>query len=250
MKTPTAFLLLTLSLVVGGCIDTKDVGVESDASSGGSAGEGSAGSMTSGASESGSSGSASSGTTASGTATATESGTATATTQTGGETGVVTMATATASDSDTDTFGGSESSTGSDTDGGGEQALCEDSGGAWDVKSCGHYTCGLGPDCDAIVPGCNCGVGSSFVEGSGCEPSEDCEGVEFACGPELTCSAPSQFCDVFFPGVKGADVSYNCQPTPETCADAYTCACIDTDIMADECEEGPEGGVTISLVGA
>lgn len=251
MKTSTLLLSLSLSLVATGCIETKDVGVESDASSGGSSSDESGAPMTSGAGASetaSTSGPTSDTVTASGTATttATDSGTATEATQSGGDTGVVTMATATASDSDTDTAGGSESSSGSDTDGGGEQVLCEDSGGIWDVGSCGHYTCGLPPECAAVVPGCDCGVGSTFVEGAdgGCGPSEECEVVAFACGPDLTCSAPTEFCDVLIPGVPGATTSYDCLDTPDSCSDAYTCGCVGG---AGDCEKGPEGGLTVTI---
>ncbi len=237
MKTSTLFLALTLSLVAGGCIDTKDVGVESDASSGGSSSEGSGASMTSGASETATTASAS-------TDTVTASGTATTTAgETGTETGVGSTGLVTMTSGETDTFGGSDSS-GSETDGGEEQVQCEDSGGVWDLKSCGHYTCGLLPDCDAVIPGCDCGVGSTFVEGVGCEQSDDCEAVAFSCGPELTCNAPGQFCDVLIPGVKGAETSYDCLDTPDSCADAYTCGCIGG---AGDCEKGVDGGLTVTV---
>lgn len=239
MKTPTLLLSLTLSLVAGGCIDTKDVGVESDASSGGS--------TSAGASESKS--------TSGSTAELDGSGTASMTAATA-STGAVDLST-TGSDSGGSTgagmtsIQGSDASTQGDTETFAEQPQCEDSGGFWDETSCGHYTCGLAPECAAIVPGCDCGAGSTFVEGGGggCQPSEECDAVEFACGPELTCSAPSEFCDVFFPGVKGADTTYGCEPTSDTCSEAYTCACLNADIAGD-CEEGATGGITISLAGA
>ena len=240
MKTSTLLLSLTLSLVAAGCIATKDVGVESDASSGGSSSEGSGASMTSGASAAGStSGAASDTVTASGTATTTAAGS-----ESGAETEVGETTLFEGTESSSGTESSTESSTGSDTDGGGEQVQCEDSGGIWEVMSCGHYTCGLPPECAAIVPGCDCGVGSTFVEGAGCEPSKDCEAVAFGCGPELTCSAPTQFCDVLIPGVKGAETSYDCLDTPDSCSDAYTCGCIGG---AGDCEKGLEGGLTVTL---
>ena len=159
--------------------------------------------------------------TASGTATTTASGTATAASQTGGETEVDTMATATTTAGDTDSVGGSESSSGADTDGGDEQVLCEHSGGVWDLKSCGHYTCGLAPDCDAVVPGCDCGVGSTFAVKVGCFPSPGCEPVEFACGGDTNnCSAPGEYCEFW-----GASVT--CLATPDECEGSYTCSCLE-----------------------
>ena len=54
------------------------------------------------------------------------------------------------------------------------QALCEDTGGEWDESACGHYTCGRFPDCDAIIPGCNCGEGRNFNEARGCFEDREC----------------------------------------------------------------------------
>lgn len=61
-----------------------------------------------------------------------------------------------------------------ETDGGDAAALCENTGGIWDENSCGHYKCGNVPDCDAIIPGCNCGTGASFKEGTGCADDPTC----------------------------------------------------------------------------
>jgi hypothetical protein len=44
-----------------------------------------------------------------------------------------------------------------------ELSLCESTGGVWESGSCGHYTCGQPPDCDAIIPGCNCGPDGNFT---------------------------------------------------------------------------------------
>lgn len=49
-----------------------------------------------------------------------------------------------------------------------EEEVCWVSGGFWDLGSCGHYPCGVPPDCDAIIPGCNCGPALTFQPGSGC----------------------------------------------------------------------------------
>jgi hypothetical protein len=55
-----------------------------------------------------------------------------------------------------------------------EEVLCEDTGGIWDLGSCGHYVCGQVPDCDAIVPGCDCGPARSFEAGTGCFDDPSC----------------------------------------------------------------------------
>ena len=54
-----------------------------------------------------------------------------------------------------------------------EQTLCVQSGGVWDPGSCGHYPCGQFPDCDAIIPGCDCGPGRNFGPG-GCFDDASC----------------------------------------------------------------------------
>jgi hypothetical protein len=68
--------------------------------------------------------------------------------------------------------------------------LCERTGGIWDPNSCGHYRCGEFPFCDAIIPGCDCGKGRSFQEGTGCVEDPACG----ACGPERRCP-PGSVCD-------------------------------------------------------
>ncbi len=55
-----------------------------------------------------------------------------------------------------------------------EETLCLDSGGAWDPLSCGHYTCGNFPECDAVIPGCDCGPGANFEHGVGCVSDRSC----------------------------------------------------------------------------
>ena len=55
------------------------------------------------------------------------------------------------------------------------EGLCTSTGGTWDVMSCGHYACGQVPTCMGIVPGCNCGPDSLFVDGVGCVESDTCQ---------------------------------------------------------------------------
>lgn len=57
-----------------------------------------------------------------------------------------------------------------------DEELCELSDGAWDEGSCGHYVCGEFPDCDAVIPGCNCGEDANFFEGVGCVGDPVCGG--------------------------------------------------------------------------
>lgn len=62
-----------------------------------------------------------------------------------------------------------------------EQNLCENTGGYWNEQSCGHYGCGQGPTCDALIPGCDCGPSSVFEEGFGCVENPDQCGTPVGC---------------------------------------------------------------------
>lgn len=55
-----------------------------------------------------------------------------------------------------------------------DQGVCEASGGTWDPIACGDYTCGAPQNCDAVIPGCDCGAGANFEPGLGCVPDPSC----------------------------------------------------------------------------
>lgn len=93
-------------------------------------------------------------------------------------------------------------------------ALCADSGGTWDPNSCGHYTCGRFPECDAIIPGCDCGPNRNFDPERGCYEDRLCanQGAQtlceetdgrwddgscghYVCGMRPTCRALIPGCD-------------------------------------------------------
>lgn len=124
-----------------------------------------------------------------------------------------------------------------------EQSACENSGGVWDPGSCGHYVCGASPDCRAVIPGCDCGVGGIFVEGLGCEADDACESLEFDCGGS-PCVAPGFYCDVW-----GASI--NCDPTPASCEGIYTCACLEQAGVLDggTCERQDDGSLVLYVPG-
>ena len=77
-------------------------------------------------------------------------------------------------DSDTDADTDADTDTDTDTDPALE-ILCENTGGTWDPVSCGDYFCGLPPDCEAIIPGCDCGPYALFYHQWGCMVSEECD---------------------------------------------------------------------------
>jgi len=227
---------VVLALLVTGCITNKDVGLDSETGDESSSGASASGSGTSGTASSSASGS--------GVTSESESDTATDT----GTIGGTESSSTTGSGSDTGDEG-SSSSTGGDVSV--EQQICEAQGGTWDPTSCGHYECGAPPDCAAVIPGCDCGPFATFTK-AGCTPQAEC-GVEFACGPELTCTASGQFCSVFVPGVKGADTSYTCEDTPDACLGGYSCGCLeDAGVFGAEgdCTAGGDGAVTVTVYGA
>jgi plastocyanin len=55
-----------------------------------------------------------------------------------------------------------------------QDQLCQKTGGKWMPFSCGHWTCGQEPMCDAIIPGCYCGDGMSFDADTGCFQDDAC----------------------------------------------------------------------------
>ena len=82
---------------------------------------------------------------------------------------------------------GSTPDSGSAPDLGGDcddECLCGATTGTWDEGSCGHYSCGMPPLCDAIIPGCNCGAGRTFVAGTGCASDDGC-----TCDDECLCAS-------------------------------------------------------------
>jgi len=68
---------------------------------------------------------------------------------------------------------------------------CERTGGSWDETSCGHYSCGERPLCDALIPGCDCGPKRTFEDGVGCVEDDACRGE---CGPGRDCP-PGSVCN-------------------------------------------------------
>ena len=231
-----------------GCISTKDIGVDTEsetAEGGGGDGNSMGGSETSAATESQGGSSMSGPPTQGGSDTSAASESDTSGSETQGETDVLPE-----TESDSEASAGSDSSGVADTDTTGEVDpvdMCEQTGGTWDENSCGHYACGEVPDCDAVIPGCDCGEGQVFGPG-GCEESLQC--VSLACG-ELVCAAAEELCSVFVSGVKGGGNSYACNDLPPACSDDPTCECIEPLLKnGDECTDADGGGVVVTTYGA
>ena len=107
---------------------------------------------------------------------------------------------------------GGETDAGSTADCPDARCYCERTLGVWDEAACGHYVCGVPNDCEALIPGCDCGDNLNFVEGAGCvidvacgcgDARCFCEGTggvwdEAACG-NYFCGMPNP-CDAVIPG--------------------------------------------------
>ena len=74
----------------------------------------------------------------------------------------------------------------------GDEALCAETGGRWDPVGCGHLWCGIPVDCDAAIPGCDCGPGRNFVPGRGCMFDAACQNGD----DRALCEATGGFWDV------------------------------------------------------
>lgn len=227
-----------LSLSLAACITDKEVGLETES------GEESESAGSSDGSTSAASSSAGTSASATGSTSSVETSDTLDETSTTGTSGV---------DTDAETESTGESSSGGTTGDIKEpddQELCEMTGGTWDPTSCGHYFCGIVPECAAVIPGCDCGEASNFADGLGCVESVACDPFEFDCGPDLSCSAPDEYCDVFIPGVKGSEVTYDCAQTPAECTSDYTCDCLEFDKLKGECTVGEDGSLTVTFAGA
>lgn len=130
---------------------------------------------------------------------------------------------------------------------GDEQELCEATGGVWDPTACGHHTCGLPQDCEAVIPGCDCGIYDIFQPKVGCFPAVKCEPFDFPCG-DATCLAGAEYCDVTLPGPKGPTI-YECADVPKACAKDYTCDCLDDEGLVEpgDCVQGEDLGITVTV---
>ncbi|MBV1859200.1 MAG: hypothetical protein KUG77_12370 [Nannocystaceae bacterium] len=141
---------------------------------------------------------------------------------------------------------GTTSSESSSTGDAGPQALCEATEGTWDAVACGHYTCGIPNDCEAVIPGCDCGQEAGFVDDEGCLPNDGC--VLFDCGDDLQCVATGQYCLATLPGVKGAPVVYECLSMVDECVDSVDCTCLTTALKIPPpaiCDEPVPGGLIV-----
>ncbi len=169
-----------------------------------------------------------------------------------------TSGSSTTSESDSDESSGGSSSTGGGSSSGGSSStgepdaeqLCEDTGGTWDENACDHYACGVPNACEAIIPGCDCGPDANFVEGEGCVADDAC--ATFNCEDEIECQVGSEYCEVAFPGVKGAPITYSCRAMAKECSDMVDCACLTAALMLPPppfCEEPTEDGLIVQIFG-
>lgn len=135
-----------------------------------------------------------------------------------------------------------------DDTGDGAATLCAETGGTWDMGACGHYQCGVPSECEAAIPGCDCGPTQNFDNALGCADDRRCGDGLFACGDALECAIDDQYCDVLHPGPKGPS-DYQCIDMPAACAATPDCDCLQNEgiIGPADCSDLPQGGVVVEL---
>jgi len=104
-----------------------------------------------------------------------------------------------------------------------DEAFCFDSGGFWDLASCGDYTCGTRQFCAAVIPGCDCGPNANFVSGVGCVDDPSCDEVEP--DPQALCEDTGGFWDPLSCG------DYSCGNRPVCRAIIPGCNCGPTGVF-------------------
>jgi hypothetical protein len=90
--------------------------------------------------------------------------------------------------------------------------------------------------------------GASQGGGGGAAGQGGQSGGSFACGKMLTCQGDTEYCSVFYPGVKGGMITYACEPLPQTCQPDPNCACLGNS-PGCMCDEDPAGNLTMSCFG-
>ncbi len=79
---------------------------------------------------------------------------------------------------------------------------------------------------------------------------DDSVAESFACGDTLFCTVGIEYCEIMYPGVKGAPIGYTCNGVPKACLATPDCDCIEAELGFDgaaDCTDGPDGGVTFSI---
>lgn len=130
-----------------------------------------------------------------------------------------------------------------------EEISCVTTGGTWDPGSCGHYSCGRPPSCEALIPGCNCGIDGTFGE-SGCAVDASCDAatMAFDCGTTSCDSVGTQYCDEADSGPAGTLVR-SCADIPSSCfADGEPCTCtrLLQAVEGTSCRTGGEGQLVVT----
>jgi hypothetical protein len=68
-----------------------------------------------------------------------------------------------------------------------------------------------------------------------------CNDLVFACGTEL-CAVGQEYCNIFYPGIPDAPISYDCVPLPDVCADSPECMCLSEALELGDFGAGACGG--------
>lgn len=79
---------------------------------------------------------------------------------------------------------------------------------------------------------------------------DDSAAATFACGPDIRCAIESEYCEIFYPGAKGAPIQYSCPALPDECMETPTCECLALALGSPDsssCQQGADGSLTWSF---
>lgn len=135
------------------------------------------------------------------------------------------------------TTGVTDSGTGSES---GETAGSEGStGSSGGGESTGGSSTGSSSTGGSSTGGSSTGDGTS----SG---GADTGGVTFPCG-DKSCALGGEYCQMTYPGVPDAEISYTCVALSDACLADPSCACLEAEGLRWPCSPTPEGGLVVMV---
>jgi hypothetical protein len=121
---------------------------------------------------------------------------------------------------------------------------CEPPEGVDPERLCNNLLC---PEGDVCCDKC-LGTCINALSGANCPDDNSSATVcddAFPCGPELSCSSFTQYCERFTGGPLPAEPTYTCYDLPDACVDSPSCACLAEAGRFGTCTATPEGGFQV-----
>jgi hypothetical protein len=110
-------------------------------------------------------------------------------------------------------------------------------------RVCGNVLCAVGAVCcDQCLGTCVAALSGAYCPNDNASGT-DC-GDAFACGPDLSCSRTTQYCESLTSGPI-PDPVYTCNDAPEDCSGSLSCACLAEAAPFGRCSATPDGGLVI-----